>query len=289
VSHYYDKERPNQLRGRPVTSNSVVTAKTYDSYTDAELVRKESRSALTGTIERESYTDLDYKFDPMSGEALEYDHQDTPMINLEAGTFQALLAGEKLKMIDADDTGVGYRDYQVFQLMQIAASHGIPYQLLTGDWQGINDRVWRAIFNQYKREVQQDQELGIMPQVCTQMYHAFIRRGIVAGVFDVSSFKTKFEYLRVNHKTQAFEYIHPEQDINAETKRLKAGLTSRSAIISRRGFHGETIETIDAERAEDKSREDGLDLKSTANYDVLGDDMPEPIAPQPIAPQPKKA
>jgi capsid protein len=60
---------------------------------------------------------------------------------------------------------------------------------------------------------------------------------------------------------------------------LKAGLTSRSAIIARRGYHGETIEKIDDERAKDKTREDGLDLKSTANYDVLGDDIipPEPM------------
>jgi lambda family phage portal protein len=279
VMHYYDKERPNQLRGRPLTSNSIVTAKTYDSYTDAELVRKESRSAITGTIEREAYSDADYKFDPMSGEPLTQDASDTPMMNLEAGTFQALLAGEKLNVLDADDTGMGYRDYQVFQLLQIAASHGVPYQLLTGDWQGINDRVWRAIFNQYKREVQQDQELGFMPQICTPMYREFIKRGVVSGALDVSGFSNPYEYYRVDHKTQAFEYIHPEQDINAETKRLKAGLTSRSAIIARRGYHGETIEKIDDERAKDKTREDGLDLKSTANYDVLGDDIipPEPM------------
>ena len=271
VVHYYDKERPNQLRGRPVTSNSIITAKTYDSYTDAELVRKESRSALTGTIERESYTDADYRYDPMSGQPLDVDDTDTPMVNLEAGTFQALLAGESLNLIDADDTGVGYRDYQVFQLMQIAASHGVPYQLLTGDWAGINDRVWRAIFTQYKREARQDQELGLMPQVCTPIYHAFLERGIVANVFNVNSFKNRFDYLRVSHKTQAHEYIHPEQDIKAAILKMKAGLTSRTAIIATNGDHGETIESIDNDRSSDKIREEGLDLKSTANYDTLDD------------------
>ena len=269
VLHYYDKERPNQLRGRPITSNSIVTAKTYDSYTDAELVRKESRSALTGTIEREGYDDSDYRFDPMSGAPLDYDDTDTPMVNLEAGTFQALLAGEKLSLIDADDTGMGYRDYQVFQLLQIAASHGVPYQLLTGDWSGVNDRVWRAIFTQYKREVKQDQDLGLIPQICTPIYNAFIDRAIIVGELDVTGFANRFDYLRVAHKTQAHEYIHPEQDIKAAILKLKAGLTSRGAIISANGDHGETIESIDAERSADKLREEGLDLKSVANHDTL--------------------
>lgn len=274
VIHYFDQERPNQLRGRPKVASSIVTSRTFDMYNDSEMVRKESRAALTGSIEKEAYPDQNYNYDPMTGNPLSEDINEVPQMELQAGTFHALLAGEKINLFDADDSGRGYKDYQTFQLLNIAASHGVPYQLLTGDWSGINDRVWRAIFNQYKREVVQDQNLILIPRLCNRIYVEFVKRAIVIGAVDVSGFKSKFEYLRVEHRTQAWDYIHPEQDVNSDIKRMQAGLASRSSIISKRGAHGETAQTIDAEREADLKREDELELRSLAHNSKLEDEPP---------------
>ncbi|HEC04784.1 MAG TPA: phage portal protein [Thiothrix sp.] len=268
VLHYFDKDRPSQLRGKPKISNSIVTARTFDTYNDAELVRKKSRASLIGTIERDAYDENDYKFDPMTGQPLTED-EGVPLMDLQDGTFHALLAGERLNLAASDDAGSGFRDYQEFQLLQIAASHGVPYQLLTGDWSGINDRVWRAILNQYKREVQQEQELSIIPTVCDPIYREFINRGVMSSILTLPDFATSYEKYKVKHRTQTWEYIHPEQDVNSDIKRLQAGLTSREAIISKRGDHGVTVESIDRERELDKKRELDKNLRSLANFSKL--------------------
>ena len=268
VLHYVDRDRPTQLRGKPKISNSIVTARTFDTYNDAELVRKKSRASLIGTIERDHYDENDYKFDPMTGQPLTED-AGVPLMDLQDGTFHALMAGEHLNMASSDDAGVGFKDYQKFQLMQIAVSHGVPYQLLTGDWSEINDRVWRAIFNQYKREVQQEQELGIIPMICDPIYREFIDRAILSGAIQMPDFENDYSRYKVKHRTQTWEYIHPEQDVNSDIKNLQAGLTSREAIISKRGEHGVTVETIDAEREADKKRELDKNLRSLANYSKL--------------------
>lgn len=271
VIHYFKQDRPNQLRATPTASNSIVTARTFDIYNDAELVRKESRAAITGVIERDHFTEEDFKYDPMSGQPIRLGENDVPELDLQNGTFQSLLAGEKLHLYNADDSGVGYKDYQTFQLLQIAASHGVPYQLLTGDWSGINDRVWRAIFNQYKREVQQEQALLLNPRVNDVVYREFIDRAILSGQIGLPKVKTEYGKYKVVQRAQAFEYIHPEQDINTDIKKLQAGLMSRRDWLGARGNAGESIEKIDADRNRDAQSEDGYGLKSLANNSVLAD------------------
>ena len=267
IIHHFMPERPGQLRGVPAGTQSLVRGFVFDKYDDAELGRKESRAQFTGIIKRPDYGQEDYKFDPISGEPISKDMSDLPMIDMETGTFPSLLPGEDITLFAGDDAGRGYKDFQHYQLLAISAGYDVPYQLLTGDYTGINDRVWRAIMSQYHREVEQDHAVCIIPQLCRRMWIEFVDRAILSGAvaFPEGYADNRLKYLRAQHRPQAWKHIHPVQDVQARKMEVEEGFTSRQKVVDE--TNGETVEEIDNQRKTDNERERelGLNKEVTAN------------------------
>lgn len=264
VIHHFIPNRPGQLRGEPQGVQSTVRAFTYDKYDDSELTRKENRANFTGVIRRPDYGEEDYKFDPISGDPLKEDDNNNPMIEMEAGTFPSLLAGEDITLFEGDDTGRGYKDFQWHQLLGISAGWDIPYQLMTGDYTLINDRIWRAIMNQYHREVEQVQDLYVIAQICRRMWNEFIDRAILSGILKAPEDNgNKFNRLRCKHRPQSWKHIHPVQDIQAKVMEVDNKLSSRQKVID--GMSSDSAKEIDRQRKEDMDREHELGLNEIQN------------------------
>lgn len=265
IIHHFIPLRVGQLRGEPNGTQAMVRSYVFDKYDDAELGRKEARAQFTGVIRRPDYGQEDYKFDPISGQPISDDDSDVPMIEMETGSFPNLLPGEDITLFEGDDAGRGYKDYQHYQLMGIAAGNDVPYQLTSGDYSGINDRVWRAIMNQYHREKEQDQDLFLIPQVCRRMWIEFVDRAILSGAVKAPAgyVTNRFNYLRAKHRPQAWKHIHPYQDIQAKALEVESGFASRQKVIDE--TRDDTAEEIDEQRAEDQKRE--KDLKLTEEVD----------------------
>jgi len=258
VIHHFIPLRPGQIRGRPVGVQAFVRAYTYDKYDDAELVRKETRAHFTGTIQRPEYDEDNFQFDPISGDPID-DDVNVPAMNVEPGTFPALLPGEELNLFEGDQGGSNDKDFARRQLLAIASSYGVPYELLTGDYSKINDRMWRGVMNQYRRELEQVIELYTIQQVCRGMWSDFVDSAVLGGVVSVPlDYALKpFAYKRAEHQPQAWPYIHPLQDVQALKTAKDEGFDSRQGIMARRG---KDAAQVDKERAEDAAREKGLGL-----------------------------
>lgn len=260
IIHHYIPLRPGQMRGEPNAIQAIVRAHLYDKYDDAELGRKETRAHYTGVIHRPDYGDNDWKFDPISGQPITTDEDGVPQLDLEPGTFPSLLPGEQIELFDGDPGNVGYLDYQRQQLLSVAAGMDVPYELVTGDYKNINDRVWRAIVNQYRREIEQTQDFFTIQQVCRVMWEAFIDSAVLAGEVKAPGYedpKIRRDYLRADHRAPAWAYIHPLQDAQAMTILKNEGFESRSSLIAERGWDAEDV---DEQRADDKARESRLGL-----------------------------
>jgi len=259
VIHHFIPNRPGQLRGEPQGVQASVRAYVYDKYDDAELGRKESKANFTGVIRRPDYGENDYKFDPISGQPLTKDDNDAPQVELETGSFPNLLPGEDITVFDGDDAGRGYRDFQWHQMLGISAGWDIPYQIMTGDYTLINDRIWRAVMNQYHREVEQVQDLYVIAQICRRMWNEFVDRAILSGIVKAPLDNgNKFNRLRCKHRPPAWKHIHPVQDVQAKVLEIDNGLTSRQKVVDE--TKSESVEEIDRQRSEDNKREEDLGL-----------------------------
>jgi lambda family phage portal protein len=256
VIHHYIPTRPGQIRGRPIGTSAFVKAHTYDKYDDAELVRKETRAHFTGVIQRNEYEEDDYLYDPFTGKAIDGDGVGD--LTVEPGMFPSLLPGEQISLFNSDtatDDTFAHR-----QLLAIAAAYGVPYEQMTGDYSKINDRIWRAIVNQYRRGVELRQDLFVIQQVVRVMWSKFVDAVVLSGQINLPDYDSnQHRYHRAAYQAHAWPYVHPLQDIQALKLAIDEGIESRQSTIARRG---RTAQDVDQERAEDQRRETDLGIRS---------------------------
>ena len=258
VIHHYHPIRPGQLRGVPAIVQALVKSKDFDEYDDAELVRKKSRAAYTGTITRPQWTEEEFKFDPMSGESIDKDAAGVPTMNLEAGSFPALLPGEGIELFEGDNTGSGYGEFVRQQLLGVGVGQDVPYEFISGDFSKLNDRTLRVVLAEYHRIVEQDRWQLTIPQVCYPIWADFIDIAVLTGLLDAPGYETqRADYVKVSCHPEGWPYLHALQDAEADIARLRAGLTSRKRVL---GEGGEDVREIDQEREEDAARSQQLGL-----------------------------
>jgi lambda family phage portal protein len=236
IIHHYLPLRPGQVRGEPDIVPALLRAKTYDSYEDAELVRKETKAPHTGMLTRDYQGQDDWSFDPISGDPLDADAGPLPEINVQAGTILTGLPGEKLTLFDGDNTGHGYGDFQRQQLLAIAAGAKSIYELMTGDWSKINDRVYRAMIGEYRREIMMAQEHLCIHQICDRVGYWFTDAAVLTGAATATDYSLRYE--DYNHRAwrpQRWPHINPSQDVEAIIKEIDADLLSLDQANAERG------------------------------------------------------
>lgn len=266
VIHHYLPTRPGQVRGEPDAAQSLLKAFTFDSYDDAELVRKQTRAPFTGFLQKSTsfYDENDYKFDPFTGEPVTPGEEDVPSLNAEPGTILTGLPGEELKLFDGDKGGEGYKDFMRQQLLGIAAGMDLPYELLSGDWEKVNDRLVRAILNEFRRKIEMCQDHLTTHQVCMGVWRWWFDAAVAYGPLfgKVRNYAQNRKQIQsVEWRPQAWAYVNPEQDINAKLKSIEGGLTSRDAEVAKTGWDADEVDRQNVEgqqRLRDLRQQAGL-------------------------------
>lgn len=231
VVHHFKQLRPKQVRGEPDATAVLLKDRTFHDYNDTELVRKRERSNFTGFIYREDYGENDFEFDPSTGQPM-FDDGEAPaqISKVDSGTMLRGVAGEKLELFDGDNTGSGYSDFQRWQSLQLAAGQEIPYQLLTGDWSGVNDRLVRGILNEYRRNIRFDQLNLSGFQVVLTVWKWWLDAAITTGKLVAPGYANDpYFYLALDVRPDAFKWLHPEQDVNARQKAVSNQLSNIEA------------------------------------------------------------
>lgn len=258
VVHMYDPLRPGQLRGIPHLTQALVALHELAKYRDATLLRQQLSNMFVAFVTKAPSTGATEALDPLTGTTVQTSPDDKPMLTLEPGVFQELADGEDVKFSDPPDAS-GNADFMRQQLYDMAAASGVPYEVLTGDMRGVNDRTVRVILNEFRRRVQAYQHQVVVFQFCRRVWRAWFDAAFLSGALPIGAdyLRDPEPYAAVTWNPQAFPYIHPVQDVEAQERRVRAGFTSRSAVVA---DQGEDAAAIDAEQAADNERADALGL-----------------------------
>lgn len=264
VLHIFEPVEPGQLRGVPRLSPVLKRLRSLDNYDDAVLFRQEVANLFAGFIKRPAPESGPVPRDPVTGQLLDLDRDGfTPMVALEPGTMQELGAGEEVEFSKPPDAGNNYPDFMRQQLMAAAAGSGTPYEILTGDMRGINDRALRVVLNEFRRRLEQLQFSVYVHQLCRPVRAAWMDMAVLSGALVLDDYAQKRRhYLRTRWVPQGWAYIQPVQDVQARRMEVQAGFSSRSEMVLRTGYDAETV---DLENAADLARATALGL----NYNTL--------------------
>lgn len=272
VAHLRQMRRPGQLRGEPWLTRALIKLKDLDVYDDAELVRKKTAALFAAFITRPSPdTDDD---NPAIGEVPDSEDADgSPIATLEPGTVQLLEPGEEVKFAEPADVGGQYDAFMAWQLRGIAVNAGILYEQLTGDYSKVNDRTWRAAVGEFRRRITALQHNLVVFQFCRPVGEQFLNAAYASGVIAPPAGMTDREARKVLWVPQAWPYLNPLQDVQANKMARDAGFMSSKQIIAERG---DDIEDVYREIAEEQAEEEALGL----NFDRKSTTQPGPAPGQ---------
>lgn len=258
VVHLYGPLRAGQLRGLPQLTRALVKLHDWDKFDDATLLRQQISNLFAGFVTRPGGAE-DGDVDPLTGQPITTEG-DNAIVGLEPGLMQELNPGEKLEWSDPPDVGNMYLDFVKTQLRAASVAAGVPYEVLTGDLSGINDRTVRVILQEFRRRIEQQQHHIVAFALNRPIWRAFIQRAILAGALAVPAayWTDPTPWLRVEWVPPAWPYLHPVQDVEHEKAMVRSGFKSRAQVVKERGWD---VERVDEEIAADHARERRLGLQ----------------------------
>ncbi len=263
ILHIFDPLRSGQLRGLPHLTQALIRLHELDKFDDATLLRQQLSNLFVAFLTKEADSEDEEALHPLTG--LPRDSEgDSPALTMEPGIFQELEPGQRVEFSKPPDVQNGYRDFMRQQLFSVCAATGVPYEILTGDMSGLNDRVVRVILNEFASRIEATQHQIVAFQMCRPIYRAWMDRAFLAGALPIpESYLTEPEpWAAVKFTPQRRRYLHPVQDVTAQVAAIEAGFTSRTAVVSE---WGEDAETVDAEQAADNARADQLGLEYSSD------------------------
>lgn len=139
----------------------------------------------------------------------------------------------------------------------VAVSLGILYEQLTGDYNQINDRTFRAAVNEFRRRCAMWQHHLVVFQWCRPILRRWAELAILSGRVRLPAGITLGQVARAKWVPQGWAYIHPVQDVQSKELEVRAGFKSRNSVVS---AGGDDVEQVDAEIAGDNKRADGAGL-----------------------------
>lgn len=259
--------RPGVVRGEPWLVRALIKLYELDQYDDAQLLRQKIAAMFAGFVSPNANM-----VNPTE------DEDGVAVAPLEPGTMQVLDPGATVEMAQPPSPGDSYDVFMRQQERRVAISLGVLYEQISGDYSKLNDRTWRAAFNEFKRGLERLQHQVVVFQLCRPIIRRWCEYVAIQGIIPPALVGIA---ARPKWLPQTHAYINPVQDVQAKRDEVRAGFKSRSQVVSEAG---DDAVLVDAEIAADNERADadGLvfdtDPRKTAQTGVsqAADDPPPP-------------
>lgn len=251
--HLFHALAPGQLRGMTWLAPILLRLHELDQYEDAALVKAKVAALFTGFIRDPDGTVAGLNSGSGTGGVLQ--------VGMEPGSLIPLPPGADIQFSDPADPG-DYGSYVKNHIRAIASGLGVPYEIVSGDLEGVTYSSIRAGLVEFRRRIEQLQHSVIVFQFCRPVWERFVRLAVLSGHIPARDFdRDPASFLDVDWLPPKWDWVDPQKDANAEIMQINAGLKSRSQSIAERGYDAEEV---DAAIAADKAREQAMGLSFAA-------------------------
>ncbi|MBL8301097.1 MAG: phage portal protein [Rhodanobacteraceae bacterium] len=256
VIHLYRPMRAGQQRGISRNAAVLLLADCLNKHRDNTLDRTQLQNLFGGWFIPPLHGADD---SPLAETQSGTDVDGTPIAGLEPGTMQELPPGWDVKLSTPPSPGTDFGEFVRTQLLAFCASAGLPYEVLTGDLRDVSDRALKLVLNEFRRLIESDQWLYMIRRFCQQIREAWFDAAVLAGQLVVPGYTDiRDEVTAPQWVPQGWPWSHPVQDVDAETKAVRAGFKSRSDVIL---GQGNDPEETDMQQQRDNERADTLRIQ----------------------------
>lgn len=275
IVHLAGVRRLSNVRGEPWLTRALMRMYDLDQTDDALVMRMKIGNLFAGFIKPSAEGKFSWS-DESGNVAADatVDGGGRALATLEPGLMQVLGPGEDVTFASPPEAGSSYEAFNKIQMRKIAASVGLTYEQLSGDFSGVNDRTWRSAMNEFHRRLEKIQLQLVAFQFCRPICQRFVELAILNGLIKIPAGMDESKVLRPAWIAPVRPYINPVQDVQANVAEVTAGFKSRTQVVSERGVD---VEELDEEIQRDMEREEKLDLSFTTSVGAAA--PPAPAAP----------
>lgn len=272
IYHVFISDRPEQTRGYPWVSASLMRLKNLGGYEEAAVI-----AARVGAAKMGFFTTKDGDGTALADGTLNNDPQGDLITEADPGQFGILPEGYSFESFNPDYPHAMYDSFIKTVLRGVASGLGVAYNTLANDLEGVN-------FSSIRSGVIEERDNWMALQnwmiesflddlFSTWLGFALLSGAIPAGPSGTPLPVTKFDkFNKAVWRGRRWAWVDPEKDANANITLINNGLRSREDVIDEQG--GDIDETW-AQLSEENKKMAQLGIK------IVSETAPKPQDPPP--------
>jgi lambda family phage portal protein len=219
--HVFYKEFPEQVRGIPFGTSSMLSMRDLADYKDAQLM-----------LQKVAACHVAFTTKPLDTSGLEMTEENETIDRMEPGIIEHLAPGETVTFNNPPAPS-RFSEYVSKNQQENAAGYGITYEQLTGDMGNVNFSSGRMGWIEAQRQIEDWQYNMFIPQFCDKIWGWFIE-GLKLKMIISKDIDAEWT-------PQGREMIDPVKEMNGLILELKSGLVSWDEACKRRGYNPDTL------------------------------------------------
>jgi lambda family phage portal protein len=235
VVHGFKTLRPGQLRGISPFTSGVLMAHDLLDFMNAEVDAAKMAAKYLAFVESPDLASRQILLDT--------DEEDSTkkIDEMENAIIEYLDPGERVEIAKNPRPGESFSPFVRLMLTMLSVVTNVPYEILTGDYKGLNYSTGRMVRNDFAQQLRpismrHIRHFGI-PTI-----HPVIDMAVMAGKLDLPNYFTqKARYLKAEWQPPGMESIDPLRESKAHVEQLNALLRSPQEIARARGRKLEDI------------------------------------------------
>ena len=160
---------------------------------------------------------------------------------LENAIIEYLRPGEKIDLASNPRPGANFAPFVRLILTMLAVTTNVPYEMLTGDYQGLNYSTGKMVRNDFQQQLRPVVNRHIR-QYCDPIAKAFMDEAVLSGKLALPGYFTNpRQYQNFEWQSPGMETIDPGRETKARIDEIKTRLRSPQEIIKSRGRDPEAV------------------------------------------------
>jgi lambda family phage portal protein len=257
VIHGFEMLRPGQLRGISPFTTAILLADDLHEYLGAEIDGAKMAAKYLAFVETD---------DPgaMQMGRVEDDEDGRKLETVENAVIEYLRKGEKINLTSHNRPGDSFGPFTKLVLQMVAVATGVTYELLSGDYSGLNYNALRGVRNDFAKVIQPMQNRHIR-QFSRPVFSAFIEAAWLSGKLNMPGFAADSRpWMEGTWQAPVQAPVDMLKEGKAHVEQMKALLRSPQEIVT--SSTGRDLEEVYQEIAEAKrmAQELGIEMEEVS-------------------------
>jgi len=247
VGHGFDTLRPQQLRGVSPFAPGIVVARDLADYMDAEIDAAKMAAKYLAFVEtadpagRQAWLATDGTSAAGAEQKIE---------EMENAIIEYLRTGEKVTIAQNNRPGATFSPFVRLVLTMLSITTGAPYELISGDYQGLNFSTARIVRNDFSQQLRPISVRHIR-QYCMPAFRSFMDVAVMSGKLTLPGYwQDPRRYQECEWQPPGMDAVDPLREAKSQIEAISYGLKSPQEVARERGKDLEEIyEEIQAAQA----------------------------------------